>query len=445
MDRFLEKLESKIILLEEKERKKILKRYQQKITEQMKEGKSLKEAIASLGTMDDIVAEIYAEYHLNVTYSTSKKTFGEKVNSWIGSAANFLSDTVEETIRYATSSNGEHFLYTFFEILLKILLLVLAFLLMKIPFYLLQGLIESICNLLFYPFDSALIGLSNFVLSVIYFILCVFLGVFLFKGYGQKSIAKKKSVQVESEKPIEEVSPTKKKHRNYALLFIKMILYIVVIVPMIFLTLAFLILTLLAVFFVWKGVSILGLVAILFGYFLLSLLVTVYLTDAVDNRHKSHAIFFVSTIFILIFGHFWFIENLMSFQYPKTLEESSFQPKVETVTLSVEKDTFIKNLEGDLEVITDNEMVDNEILLEISYYDELYDCIITEDETEDLNYVLIYTIHDKFETTDISYLYENILEDLKDNRIHDYNQLSGVTVTLRGNEKTLEFLERENQ
>jgi len=133
MEKFLENLESQLSILDESERKRIIKRYQSELEEKIKDGMSEKEAVQSLGSMESIINSIYKEYHLNEQYSKEKTSLGGKLNDILKSCAVFLSDTCAEIAYYVTHVSNKS-LEVFFEVFLKILLLVIVFLILKLPF-----------------------------------------------------------------------------------------------------------------------------------------------------------------------------------------------------------------------------------------------------------------------------------------------------------------------
>ena len=73
---------------------------------------------------------------------------------------------------------------------------------------------------------------------------------------------------------------------------------------------------------------------------------------------------------------------------------------------------------------------------DMSYFDELYDVSIEKEG----DWIFVYTVRDNFEVGDAHYLYQNILSDLKNNRIYNYYNLSGVDTVIYGNEKTKDLL-----
>lgn len=430
MEKFLETLESYLTLLEEKEQKKIIKRYQNELSLKMKEGMTETEAVQSLGSLDDIVSQLYEEYHLDKKSIGKKDTIGSKLERVLRSCAKFLADTCAETAYYLNHISSSAW-ETIFEILLKVLILGIVISAMKFPFLCIENLLQYLLNFLFYPFDKVLSVILNFTTSIIYLLICITLAIVMFKGY-----AKKGQLVKEKEKKDKIKIESSNQARNYAYILLKVCLYIICIIPMILITFALLILTVLALFLVYKGISVIGLVVILVGLLFLSIVVTTYITDALDNRNRSHTFAIVVTVIALISGSILLVDNLMNFHYPETLNQSAFIPHEKTVTLEILKETNLLNLNGELEFFIDNTIDDNVVLVQMEYYDELYD-VALEQSDQDL---WLYTVRNNFEINDFHYLYQNVLQDLTNRYIFNYKDLSSVKIIVYGNENTEKLL-----
>lgn len=70
---FLKELESRLQMLDEKERKDIIEEYSQHIGMRMESGMKEEEAIDDFGDMDDLIAEILEAYHLDPEYEVKNR------------------------------------------------------------------------------------------------------------------------------------------------------------------------------------------------------------------------------------------------------------------------------------------------------------------------------------------------------------------------------------
>ena len=160
MKGYLANLEEALFFLEEKERNKVLEEYEQKIKEWEEDGKKEKEILKELGSVEEVSSKISQKYHINPVIAKPKK--GNILNRGIETCAGVLVELVNDIAYYVKRKTTDHALETFFEVLLKLILLFLAILILKLPFYLLEGLVDFFFHGIFYPFDGALYVLFNF-------------------------------------------------------------------------------------------------------------------------------------------------------------------------------------------------------------------------------------------------------------------------------------------
>ena len=438
MSEFLDKLESKIDALDESERKKIIKKYQKEIETKIKNGKTEEEAIEEIGNIDNIAKEICEDYHVNLV--NRKKTLQEKINSGIEECATFLAHTCEEVIDYTKKSTKDNFLVTFFEIMLKIVILVMLFMICKIPFILCQEGLNIVFDLLFYPFDMALAEIFEYIISIIYGAVCIALSVYMFKDYFIKDNELVKKVDKIVDEKNKEKIEQKEKKINYAIMIIKVLIMFIVIIPMMFLNIVFLGLTILAVYLIIKGVSVVGLAIILLSFFLLTLVMTTYVTDAMDSRDRNHLFALCISVISLIIGIVLFIDDLTGYNYPETLDNSHFKTKNESVTIEIDKETDFIILNAEINNVIDNNIEDNKVLVEVTYYDDFVDINLEHIINEDMDSIVITSNVDDFDMNDYINMYDVVLEDLKDNNIFKYGDLDKYKVTVYYNETTEELI-----
>lgn len=439
MNEFLNKLDEKISILEKTERNKILKKYQKEIENNIKDGLSENEAIEKIGTLEDITKKVYDDYHIDTNYENNK-SLGKRFNDFISLCAEFLTEFCCDLVKYIKNNTKDKPLEAFFEILLKILLLIMAFMVIKIPFIILEEFFNWSFGLLFYPFNSVLSGIAEFILAIIYFICCVLMAIATFKNYYDKPSSKKEETEKTKVENISSETSEVKISKNYALMILKVFIYIILIIPLIFLNIIFAILAILSLFLVFKGINIIGLSILLFGLFLLLVTVTNYITDALDNRESKHRLSLLVSIMVLVLGIIFFISNLFSFNYPKSIEDSLFVATNDTTMIDIDNATNITTISGDVVYEIDSNLKDNQLLLEVSYYDEFIDIKIEHYKGKDSNYILLYPFDDNTDFKMIKYFYEITLEDLKNNNIFNYNELRQFKVKIFCNEKTKELL-----
>ena len=71
-DEFLEELEKKLSILNEKERQDIIDEYKDTISEKIKHGQTEEEAVSDFGDLDELVSEILDAYKINPKYNQKR-------------------------------------------------------------------------------------------------------------------------------------------------------------------------------------------------------------------------------------------------------------------------------------------------------------------------------------------------------------------------------------
>lgn len=126
---FLSKLEKKLAILNNKERKKVLKSYENKIDELIEKGQDETDAISSLGNIDNIVKKLLDSYNINTDYQDNNFSLSD-----------FFSDLTKKAKDFLTSIfNGS--IEELLNFLLKILILFIFIVIFHIPFSLIRELV----------------------------------------------------------------------------------------------------------------------------------------------------------------------------------------------------------------------------------------------------------------------------------------------------------------
>lgn len=132
-DEFLQILDRKLNIINERERKDIIDEYRTHIEMKVKEGKSEEEAIADFGDMDELVDEILDAYKINRNRNNS---YEAKFNHFMDG----LYDSFKRFVSSFTKLDVDDVVRLIFEIL--VVLLVLLFL--RIPFEMISSLGSSL-------------------------------------------------------------------------------------------------------------------------------------------------------------------------------------------------------------------------------------------------------------------------------------------------------------
>ena len=112
---FISYLETKLNILNETERDDIINEYIQHINNKIAEGLSEKEAVQTLGNVEDIVREILSAYNVDPDYDNNKKN-----ESSFKSFLNELSEYANSVVDFIKSHKPD----SFFELIIRIILLI---------------------------------------------------------------------------------------------------------------------------------------------------------------------------------------------------------------------------------------------------------------------------------------------------------------------------------
>lgn len=136
-EEFLKKLEKKLSILNEEERKDILDEYKSHIEKKIKDGMTEEEAVKDFGDFETLVKDILSAYKINENYD--KNTDG-KLESTFNVIVDEMVRFFQRLIQMLSNKKGEDLL----RIICKIILVLFAIWLMRIPVWIIRELGESI-------------------------------------------------------------------------------------------------------------------------------------------------------------------------------------------------------------------------------------------------------------------------------------------------------------
>lgn len=150
-DEFLKKLEKRLSILNEEERQDILDEYKDHLEKKMKDGMSEEEAVQDFGDFDTLVKDILSAYKINENYGEDS---ARKLESTFNIIVDEMVKFFQRLIQMFSNKKGEDLL----RIICKIILVLFAIWLMRIPTWMIRELGESIFSV--FP------GILDHVLSV---------------------------------------------------------------------------------------------------------------------------------------------------------------------------------------------------------------------------------------------------------------------------------------
>lgn len=420
MENYLDKLNEKLYFLDEEERQKVLDRYKKLVN-----GKTYKEIVQEIGSVDVVVKKICCEYNLNYHYYCRTNKFDADVLNLTKIIANFIRDIMRIIKKYTYT----HTLESFLEVCIKLITLIILFALLKLPCILLESFGNYVNKLFFYPYNTSFDTILNLLISFIYLIACVILIVKVFGTYKRE------------EKVLKEEPKQSDKEYNWLEFIIRIIIYLIILIPLCILGLSILLGLIISIYLVISGIKIFGIIILLMG--LLGLIYTLFQTikDSLNNKNRSFLPMIITSTIIFILGIGFTIYNFSKFKYPNSLEKSSLVMITEEKKITLDDtNTNIILSKGNYEVITDDNLTDNEIRVEVSYYDDYVDVLYHQEKVEDINYLVFRTTKD--DKVDFSSKINNIIKDLKKGYIFNYSNVDKINIKIYANNEVKNNIEK---
>ncbi len=197
-DEFLKKLEKRLSILNEEERQDILDEYKGHIEKKIKAGMTEEEAVKDFGDFDTLVKDILSAYKINEDYS---KSSSEKLENTFNIIVDEMVQFFQRLIQMFSNKKGEDLL----RIICKIILVLFAIWLMRIPTWMIRELGESIFSV--FP------GILDHILSVGWAILIETFYV-IFSILALYTLFKKMVFEEDEEIPEAKVEEIKKEPRK---------------------------------------------------------------------------------------------------------------------------------------------------------------------------------------------------------------------------------------
>lgn len=420
MEKYLDKLNEKLYFLDEVERQKVLDRYKNLVN-----GKTYKDIVQEIGSVDVVVKKICCEYNLNYQYYIRRNRFDADVLNLTKIIANFIRDIMRIIKKYTYT----HTLESFLEVCIKLITLIILFSLLKLPCILLEGFGNYVNKLFFYPYNTSFDTILNLLISFIYLIGCVILIVKVFGTYKRE------------EKVLKEEPKQSNKEYNWLEFIIRIIIYLIILIPLCILGLSTLLGLIVSIYLIISGIKIFGIIILLMG--LLGLIYTLFQTikDSLNNKNRSFLPMIITSTIIFILGIGFTIYNFSKFKYPNSLEKSSLVMITEEKKITLDDtNTNIILSKGNYEVITDDNLTDNEIRVEFSYYDDYVDVLYHQEKVEDINYLVFRTTKD--DKVDFSSKINNIIKDLKKGYIFNYSNVDKINIKIYANNEVKNNIEK---
>lgn len=426
-EEFIKELREKLDILEENEIEDIIEEYSGYIDEKIQNGQTEEEAIKDFGDIDELTTELLKAYKINVNKSKNEKNF------WTTIVDKF-SDFMDNIILLLEEKSSKDIIKMIFEIAI----IILGICLCKIPFHIL----DQIGYNVFIPFHNALgeglYSIWNLIIECAYLIFAL---VLFAKIFEQRYLRNINTTNVAKESQKEKKNSSKKSSKqesivvehqskkgiidylaNLCIWFVKFIVFWIA------LGIAFYILGLgmcigICIYLWIRGVTYIGIYLSILMLLILGVLAFIWLFNWILNRKNN-------VKFLLIGFVITFITLGISLSYASievaTTEfidgvPASYEPieKIETLTI-----TGDEILEGNFTYEID-ETLTNEIKIKYIYYGYYFE-IEPRIEYEPQHH--IYITNNYKNATWNNKILEDVINDLKDKKMHNYNLSPKITV-----------------
>jgi uncharacterized membrane protein len=461
--KFLEELEKRLNVLDESEKQDILNEYKDMIAEKIKHGKTEKEAIADFGSIEELSKEILSAYKINPNYNKSnEKTSGEKAKEMVNNGedlikegAKKLSDFTKNVIDDVKKSDNNITIELIFEIMIKAIIMLFGFAILRLPFWLIKELGISILDVAFVPVNHVLIFMWSALISILYFVTCVLIAIIVFKkyfNYENKNMKykatdnnkkKKEDInQFKEEKKVKEEIITNKKtssdtSTSVLLTIIKIFVTISILIPMFFINLGLVSALAVALFLLIKGLNVLGFIIVIIG------LITIigHFSSIIFNflfcQKRIFFFPFVIGMILLVFGSVLAVDTVVNLTYYDSLPNNNFEQKTVTYNEKINTKTYILNDTGTKEVVVNNDLEDGEIRIEVTYHNELVKV-----NKKTYSYNSNSTINISVEPIRLNKrnLVDLVINELKKDRVYNYTKLFQGNIVIYANDNTIDLI-----
>ena len=447
---FLDKLEKKLSILDESERKDILNEYKDTISEKVKHGQSEEEAVADFGDVDELVKEILSAYKIDPDFEgKDENTFNKLLSDGedlIKKGADKLAKTSKGLASDFKRTNKEINLSLVFEIVIKIIITIFLIGILRLPFMLIYEVGKGMLDSIFAPFEMIFSFLFGVLLLIVYLSLCVLVIVSLFKGYFKHDDTALEDAHKEEEEnknsEVKEKSSVKKGRSTLGeaiILIIKIWVVIFIMVPAVFVDLCILFGLCLAIIYLIKGINLFGLGILLLGCLIMCTWFIKLIYGILFKAKKVNVIPLIISIILMMVGGLLFADMIINIDYYDKVP-SNIKKESKSYEYKIDERTVISNLNGYTEEIV-KDMKDGEIKVEVDYYKEATKIKIDDYDAGDYRRIAFVNNYTGINPT--KFMYNNFIDNLKDNKIYNYNDVYAFNIKVYGNEKTLAMVEEE--
>lgn len=481
---FLDLLEKKLSVLDNKEKQDIIIEYTNTINEKVKQGQTEEEAVKDFGDIDDLVKEILIAYKINPNYEEKTDSFSKKGEDLIKQGAEAVSDFSRKVAKKCNITSKDISLEFIVEIIIRIFIVLIAALVLKGVFTIFGNIGRAIFDNFYDPMGSLFTLFWNIILFAIYILICILMGVAIFKKYFK--ISENQNLQTENIKEENKPNNTKNTNKNIdkkqtkmpkqnktslgeiCLLIVKIFVIIYVIIPFIVIDCIIALGLIYSIILLIKGINLIGLVLLLIGMSTLFTYLIKLLFSLLFGKGKANIIPVIISIILMIFGTIMFVDMVMNVDVIETkIDEKN--TITQTKEFNTNKNIYIHYIAGPNQNKIDENMPDGKFTITLKYNKNKSDFKIEENQNylmDDCDYKYEnthYEYEDEYEhyqeCTQSTYFYLNIydeanhgtfnefkesynqfIKDLKDNKFYYDNNSYLPEMIITANQKTLNMI-----
>lgn len=296
---FFQKLETRLNILNEQERNDILSEYSSHIEFKMQDGKTEEQAIADFGDVDALAEEILSAYHIDTDTVWNKN--GEY---YIKKSVSFINHATEKLLSFSLSDVA--------KVVVEFLIVLLVILLVSVPFDMISNEVGYLFGFMPRMIDNAITSIVKLALDLVTLIIAF---IILYSFVKTRIINRKVDIpkssteefsfesggganfDINTGKPLKKIRKSKEKSndntfgRLLANIFVwtlKIIVFLVVWLPAIFITISAIVITvLLAIMLISRGIGLWGLCIIGAGCCIMGIGFTAWTTQILFGG-KNH-------------------------------------------------------------------------------------------------------------------------------------------------------------
>lgn len=380
---FLAALEKKLQILDEGEKQDIIAEHDAIIEEKKKSGQSEAEAVADFGKVNDLAKEILKAYKIDPDYKKSEENFQnakEAFDAGVKNVAEWISDKAEDFFASDEEGKRDVTLAKIFEIIIKVLLIIILLHVLRIPFSIISGLGASLFAMTIFPF-SLLQYLWFLMVEILFVVLIVVTIILIFDNdfFGSKKTTapaekakpanSKKQTSKAKEAPTAKKPPTSEPNNAGVILF-KILIIVFLLLPLLIFGASLLFSLAFLVFLIFNEVVLIGLLLLNIALLGLVFFVVNLLLGIFNNKVPSGWFLLPIALFFML-GIIFTVDWAMDLSIAK--EEKGVLTKE---TLLIPKEDFkASNYWYDYEVKIDPTVADGKVAVNI-YYDEKYQDLV---------------------------------------------------------------------